>query len=516
MNTPHHSLTDTPDDALPVEPVLPLVARSGLGDHPLGHATGRAKVLEVSQLWEEMMVDTRHFRLTRDDAVSIGADLGHRWRFLGIDMGWVPRPLATVLPYAPPMWSEVTTEWRGDFHAPDQSLPGHRDHQLFVRRGDRYEAQLLPSFEGYAELDGQRIELADLARAGLARASDDELVVPMVEGLRLLVRIDGVAFYAHLVPEGQPLPRRGAAVDYPLIAVGSTVGFVGLLIGLVALFAPRPPQHELVQVPERILQLVVEAPEPDPSGPPPREEVDPGEGAKPAGDEGTRGEKSAKHKVAKGSPREVAERTRDRQVAEAAGVLGALAELGASDGMFASAALDGQVADLVGGLRGPDGTRVGTNGLGRRGSDLGGGGEIGSVGDGMGTRGLGTGRTGYGSDGGRPNAKGQGVLTGVGGEPIVLGSLERSAIDEVIKRHLQQIRYCYQRELQRAPELAGKVVVKFTIAADGSVAAASPRSSSLGNASVEQCLTGRFLRMQFPEPMGGGVVIVSYPFVFGR
>ena len=25
---------------------------------------------------------------------------------------------------------------------------------------------------------------------------------------------------------------------------------------------------------------------------------------------------------------------------------------------------------------------------------------------------------------------------------------------------------------------------------------------------------GRFLKMQFPEPKGGGIVIVSYPFVF--
>jgi hypothetical protein len=31
---------------------------------------------------------------------------------------------------------------------------------------------------------------------------------------------------------------------------------------------------------------------------------------------------------------------------------------------------------------------------------------------------------------------------------------------------------------------------------------------------VETCVTGRFLRMQFPAPRGGSVVIVTYPFEF--
>ena len=31
---------------------------------------------------------------------------------------------------------------------------------------------------------------------------------------------------------------------------------------------------------------------------------------------------------------------------------------------------------------------------------------------------------------------------------------------------------------------------------------------------VENCVVGRFMRMQFPSPKGGGIVIVSYPFIF--
>jgi hypothetical protein len=79
---------------------------------------------------------------------------------------------------------------------------------------------------------------------------------------------------------------------------------------------------------------------------------------------------------------------------------------------------------------------------------------------------------------------------------------------------MNQIRYCYQRELTKNPALGGKIVIKFTIAKDGTVSAASPKSTTMNNSTVETCIVGRFMRMQFPEPKGGGIVIVSYPFIF--
>jgi hypothetical protein len=103
-----------------------------------------------------------------------------------------------------------------------------------------------------------------------------------------------------------------------------------------------------------------------------------------------------------------------------------------------------------------------------------------------------------------------------GGEGIVaLGSLDPALIDAVIKQHMNQIRYCYQRALPRNPSLAGKVGIKFTIAGDGSVSQAGVRATTMNDAAVESCLVGRFMRMRFPTPRGGGIVIVSYPFLFG-
>jgi len=112
-----------------------------------------------------------------------------------------------------------------------------------------------------------------------------------------------------------------------------------------------------------------------------------------------------------------------------------------------------------------------------------------------------------------PGIAGPGA-TAEGGDLIVMGSLDKTVIQKVIQRHLNQIRYCYQRELTKDPDLAGRVVIKFVVARDGTVSSATVKSSTMGNNAVETCIAGRFMRFMFPEPAGGGIVIVSYPFVF--
>jgi hypothetical protein len=64
------------------------------------------------------------------------------------------------------------------------------------------------------------------------------------------------------------------------------------------------------------------------------------------------------------------------------------------------------------------------------------------------------------------------------------------------------------------PSIGGKLVVKFVVSPRGTVSSATTKSSTLGSRTVESCINGRFLRLKFPEPKGGGIVIVSYPFIF--
>ncbi len=133
---------------------------------------------------------------------------------------------------------------------------------------------------------------------------------------------------------------------------------------------------------------------------------------------------------------------------------------------------------------------------------------------GHGGYGAGGGAWGYGSGGGGFGAKGSGTIRTVDGDPIVLGALDRDGIDRVVKQHLAEIRYCYQRMLQQDWDLAGRVLFRFVIGQDGAVVSAEVVDSDLGNPVVEDCVRGRLMRLHFPPPDGGGIVVVTYPLVF--
>src|SRR5262249_21760731 len=99
-------------------------------------------------------------------------------------------------------------------------------------------------------------------------------------------------------------------------------------------------------------------------------------------------------------------------------------------------------------------------------------------------------------------------------DPEVMGSLDKELIRQVIRSHRDQIRYCYETQLARFPKLAGKVAVKFMITATGSVASSQVTQSSASNQELETCVAGRVRTWIFPKPKGGGVVVVTYPFIF--
>ncbi len=102
----------------------------------------------------------------------------------------------------------------------------------------------------------------------------------------------------------------------------------------------------------------------------------------------------------------------------------------------------------------------------------------------------------------------------IGGTPIILGPVVKSHIDAVIKRNQRRIAYCYQRERTKNPTLGGKIVVKFVIDKTGAVSKAGIKKSSMGSKAVEDCVSNVFRTFKFPKPNGGGITIVSYPFIF--
>lgn len=99
-------------------------------------------------------------------------------------------------------------------------------------------------------------------------------------------------------------------------------------------------------------------------------------------------------------------------------------------------------------------------------------------------------------------------------QTVIEGGLDKDVIADVIKRNLGQIRYCYERQLSSNPELYGKVLVKFTIDAGGIVGESRVDASTLKSQMVEGCILRRMASWKFPNPKGGTLVHVAYPFLF--
>jgi len=195
-------------------------------------------------------------------------------------------------------------------------------------------------------------------------------------------------------------------------------------------------------------------------------------------------------------------------------LIGKIAKRSAASGIFVTA--QGRAPDDVG-----TGHALAQGTL-SRGSLLEGKGTAGVGGDEKGQKIAGVGTTGKG--GGSSQYKGTGGLSlgNVGNgtvgileeETEVQGGLDRDVIARVIQSQLGQIRYCYERQLSASPDLYGKIQVKFTIGAEGSVQTQAIGNSSLNNAMVEGCILRRVASWQFPKPKGGTQVIVTYPFLF--
>lgn len=103
------------------------------------------------------------------------------------------------------------------------------------------------------------------------------------------------------------------------------------------------------------------------------------------------------------------------------------------------------------------------------------------------------------------------LLLGAGGSASA-SSIDKDQIRQVVRRHMNEIRFCYEKALAAQPTLEGRVTVQFTIDTDGSVSQSSVQSSTLKHPPTETCITDAVKLWQFPKPVGG-IVKVAYPFV---
>lgn len=102
------------------------------------------------------------------------------------------------------------------------------------------------------------------------------------------------------------------------------------------------------------------------------------------------------------------------------------------------------------------------------------------------------------------------------GQAVLSGYMGKDTIRRLISQKQNQVRHLYEEALKSRPDLEGRVVLRLSIAEDGTVTAALISASSLSCPEVEQGLVKLAMTWVFPAVQEGGEVEVSYPFVFKR
>jgi len=96
------------------------------------------------------------------------------------------------------------------------------------------------------------------------------------------------------------------------------------------------------------------------------------------------------------------------------------------------------------------------------------------------------------------------------GQPTVGPGLDPATVRRYIKRNLNKLEYCYDKELIAKPTHKRTVIAKFTIGEDGHVTS----SIADGVTTAEDCIAGVIREIEFPKPKGGVAVDVRYPVIF--
>ena len=409
-----------------------------------------------------------------------------------------------------------------DFIMGDSKL-GAPKFEVVRSDGQSFSVRFTGKMKGELTRKGDTKDLKEVIESGKASHEGEAYTLTLQADDFFWVDLGGVTLELCF----QPVPKRvvaplGESLDYTALNIFLVMFFVASVFVIGAMNRTGEDDQyadELAADNARIAKLIIKPPETQKNKflerlNQQKEKKKSGEmAAKHRNDEGQMGKKDAaktnNRTAPKGEPNK-----KDEARALTAKIFGG--GKGGISTVFGKSGLGGDLKSAMGNMFGAKaGDSGGFGGMGLRGSGGGGGGTGDTVGiGGIGTKGRGGGTGAYGSGVGVLGGK-QSVDVGItSSDPEVMGSLDKELIRKVIHMNRGQIRYCYESLLNRFPKLGGKVAVKFVITATGAVASSSVAQSTAGNADLETCVAGRVRTWKFPEPKGGGVVVVTYPFIF--
>lgn len=474
----------------------PVVTNAPLFDENEEEAGGR-RALEVLVLWGATVVDVQHFEDAGRYTIGDADDASH---------------------YVKPKL------------IPENPFP------LAETDGTNMVVNVPEGIDGEVMLDGKVYAIEELKSAGkLGRstvARSHALRLPARARCRL--KFGELTFLINSVPAAAPIPKASffQQLDPQLLKYLLSAAILHALFFLIVLSVPEDADSLAMDgfdMSDRFAEFIFQ-PEEEQKKP---EDLfgdlkDEGEKAEKAKDDqgelGDRTETAKDKRFAVEGPQDQKEIELARERAKQEAIATANAAFNSLEGELSSVWGEGDRAigsDAVSALGNMWGDKVGAaagfGGLGVAGVGRGGGGfgdasigvgNVGTVGRGGG------GDSGYGRGASRLGDRKPLAPKIIPGNPIVQGSLDRETIRRVIRRHRNEYRFCYEKELNRKRDLNGKIKVKFTIAGNGSVIASQVVESTMKNASVENCLAAKIKRWVFPAPKGGGIVVVTYPFIF--
>jgi TonB family protein len=413
-------------------------------------------------------------------------------------------------------WSSKAT-----FAVPSEALP--KQWLLFELTPKGYVARFADAMDARIAVGNEVISLAQLKQAGRIRHQGTAWLLLLDERSRGKISVGDLTILFQFVtpPPQQPRPRLPASVRgswttgldwaFTLVAGVSFLAHLVLVIYLRNVDWPRKPDIE--EIPDRFVQMIVKAKPPEP----PKQQAKTDEKTEEKKVEKTVASTSAAKKapVKEISPEEKARIDAERRarLAEQVRNTGILKLLGAkADG-------SGSIADVLGkgdvdrdqekAFQGVGGLTVATSDAALRGvkSGTGGSGKVADIGSLRGAGAIASGSTGAGATEKRVS----GVVKSEA--PAVDGELDPALVSKEVRARIGAVKACYERALKRNPNLSGKIKVRWTITAAGTVSGVDIADDSMGDSEVSSCIKQLVARWRFPAPSGGSVE-VEFPFVF--
>ena len=408
-----------------------------------------------------------------------------------------------------------------DFVVGDQRLPGPSFALVTADGAGGFILRVTGQMTGELERKGRIVTLMQAIESGMAVREDEAYAISLEPDDVALVDVGGVLVDLCFQPVPPkvlvPLTER---LDWTALNIFLLVFFfAGLLVVAAVTRAASGEEFtdELSGNTAVLTKLLVKPPEMQKN--PFIEQLNKSKekGQAPAafqGTEGQMGKKNAPNRDAKAAPKAIDPNSKDQARLIAQRIFGGKGNAGVAT-LFGRAGLGGNLQAAMGHMTGSTvGDAGGVLGMGLKGSGGGGGGTGNTIGIGaVGTRGVAGGEGKYGTGIGM-GKKSSADISITNSDPEVTGSMDPELIRRVVRSHHDQLKYCYDNALTKNPKLTGKVSVRWIITEGGTVASSNVVSTTTNTPDLDRCIAGRVLTWIFPKPKGGGVAVVTYPFVF--